>query len=140
MIDFILPNAAKLAWMRSIVFGVNVLSDLKLALYKQNQTVGRDTTLAELISWECNYPGYSRFSVTGWTDPVIVLSNLAETQPDTPNYQTTTTSGNIYGAFAVNLAGDELYFAGKFDTPIVLTGTQTLFCELSLLLASMVNN
>lgn len=138
--DFILPNQAKLAWLRSIVFGVNVLADLQLALYKMDQNVGRYTTLAELISWECDYDGYGRFSPIDWSDPVIQFSNLAATQPTTPTFQTFSSSGLIYGAFGVNIAGDELYFAGKFESPIELIGSQTLFLELSLFLASMVNN
>jgi hypothetical protein len=60
--------------------------------------------------------------------------------PDEPNYGTTSASGLIYGVFAGNIADDEFYFAGKFESPIELTGLQTLFLELNLLLASMVNN
>lgn len=139
-IDIILPDAAKVSWWAAMIDGISPLVTMEVGLFKSALSVNRYLTLEECLDNEADYPGYARLTPVDWSAPIITLSNKSQTQSTPLEFTATSDSGLLYGIFATSSDDARFYFAARFDDPVTVTGSVSCFVELSLLLASLVDN
>lgn len=139
MSNLIVPNQAKLNWMRAQIETIPTLADCWLRLYKQPLVITPATTLAVLEAAQATYPGYQALPLSGWTDAVVVNSK-AITEADTLTYEASAESeGDIYGCYATNGAGDRLWFCSAFGAGVPVPFNAELQVDVQLDLASVFN-
>lgn len=94
---------------------------LKLGLYKSNTTPTVNSILANFT--ECDFAGYVRQSITGWTAPTVA-ANIASMTADPKTFTRSSTGAAqfIYGYLIIDNAGTVLYAAERDpNAPITVT-------------------
>jgi len=135
--NIIVPSEALENWAQAQIEDLPTLNDCRLRLFRTSNPIDADTTLAELEAAESDFEGYASVPLVGWTD-ATVIDGKAITEADTVSFTATATDPqDVYGCFATTIAGDKLWWAEKFTTPIPTPYGVDLQVDTSIDLASI---
>lgn len=99
--------------------------------FKNNVALGPATVIGDLN--ECDFTGYAVSSAVVWGDPGYLPDGTAIVTGDAKVFRvgaSPTVLNTVYGWALVNAAKDVLYFARKFESPVVLSTAGQIFAVL----------
>lgn len=118
MPNLIVPKEALLNWANAQIDDLPTLNDCRMRLFRTSNVIDADTTAAELVAAEADFPGYAPMPMGDWS-PSVIVAGEAVTEPDTAIFTATADDPqDVYGCFCTSLAGNKLWFAAKFDAAI----------------------